>query len=182
MEQQYNVSNKSAGRVVYSIPELRIRRDFNIGETKKIALSELNALSMRPGGKALLYNYLYVQDANAIENILNEEVAPEYFLTTEQIPTWIVSCSLDEFKDALDFAPEGTKDLIKQTAVNLRLNDMNKRAALKAQLGFDVTAVLENQQADKEDAVEVKKTISNRRTTSTIQKPENKVVISTNKE
>ena len=34
-------------------------------------------------------------------------------LKEAQIPTWINSCSLDEFKDALDFAPEGIKELIK---------------------------------------------------------------------
>ena len=52
------------------------------------------------------------------------------------------SCSIDEFKDALDFAPNGTKDLIKQYAVSKPLNDYDKREAIKAQLGLDVSKAI----------------------------------------
>jgi hypothetical protein len=76
--------------------------------------------------------------------LINGEEAPEYWLTESNIPSWMETCSLDEFKDALDFAPEGTKDLIKQYAVSLPLNDYSKRQAIKEQLGFDVSTAIEN--------------------------------------
>jgi len=46
--------------------------------------------------------------------------------------------SLDEFLDCLDFAPEGVKDLIKNLAVDLPLNDVAKREAIFNKLGFNV--------------------------------------------
>lgn len=173
MTQEYKVSNKSAGRVVYSVPELGVRREFTTTETKTIPLSELQALSMRPGGRELIYNYLYIHDVKAIENIMNDEIAPEYFLEKEKVPSWMTSCSLDEFKDALDFAPEGTKDLIKHYAVTLPLTDMNKCNAIKEQLGFDVAEALKRIEDYKDDSATEKATSqsSRRRTTSSIQIP-----------
>ena len=109
MKEQCNVTNKSAGFVVYNIPELNVRREFSPNETKRLAVSELNSLSMMPGGKELLYNYLFVDDDEVIRYLINGDVVPEYYLTEAQIPSWMDTCSLDEFKDALDFAPNGTK-------------------------------------------------------------------------
>ena len=40
-EKKYQVKNRSAGMVVYNLPELGIRREFAPGEAKKIAYSEL---------------------------------------------------------------------------------------------------------------------------------------------
>ena len=65
--------------------------------------------------------------------------------------------SLDEFLDMLDFAPMGEMDLIKQFAVSLPLNDIEKRRALKNKTGFDVNAALthieEEKQEDAQDGV-----------------------------
>lgn len=86
------------------------------------------------------------------------------------------SCSIDEFKDALDFAPNGTKDLIKQYAVSKPLNDYDKREAIKAQLGFDVSKAIENMKPD-ENEKKAEKVISTpaatgrRSSTTTIKKP-----------
>ena len=77
--------------------------------------------------------------------------APEYWLTEDNIPTWMNTCSLDEFKDGLDFAPEGVKELIKDHAINMPLNDMSKRDAIKTMLGFDVTKAIEIQRLAAED-------------------------------
>lgn len=145
MKDKCNVANKSAGQVVYSIKEDGIRRVFYPREVKKdIPVAELTKLSQQPGGLGLIYNYLLIEDKEILESLINTEEAPEYWLTEDKIPSWMESCSLDEFKDALDFAPQGTKDLIKSYAVSIPLNDYSKRQAIKEQLGFDVTAAIEN--------------------------------------
>lgn len=179
MNKECNVTNKSAGIVIYNVPELGVRREFSPHETKRLSVNELNALVMRSGGKELLYNYLFVNDDEVIRYLINGEVAPEYYLTEDQIPSWMEQCSLDEFKDALDFAPEGTKDLIKKYAVEKPLNDFSKREAIKEQLGFDVSKVLENIQPTEEEkkvaAAAKTGTTGRRTTTTTIKKPaENK--------
>ena len=175
MKTECNATNKSAGSVIYNISELGVRREFAPHETKRLSVSELNSLSMMPGGKELIYNYLFINDDEVIHYLLNKDVQPEYYLTEEQIPTWMESCSLDEFKDALDFAPNGTKDLIKKYAVSKPLNDYDKREAIKSQLGFDVSKAIENMKPD-EDEKKVGKTISSsttgrRSSTTTIKKP-----------
>ena len=56
-ETMYNVKNRSAGTVVYRIPEDGIRRSFAPGETKRIKFSELEKLTYRQGGRNLLADY-----------------------------------------------------------------------------------------------------------------------------
>ncbi len=165
MKETCNVTNKSTGRVVYTIKEDGLRREFYPHETKKnIPVAELEKLVQRSGGRQLFYNCLYIDDREILHYLINGEVAPEYFLTEEKIPNWMNSCSLDEFKDALDFAPEGTKDLIKKYAVSLPLNDYSKREAIKQQLGFDVSKIIENSGEDTAETVPVKP--SGRRTSA----------------
>lgn len=178
MKESCNVTNKSAGIVIYKVPELHVRRQFAPHEVKpNIPVAELNALSMQPGGKELIYDYLFINDEEVLHYLINGEVPPEYYLTEAQIPTWMENCSLDEFKDALDFAPDGTKDLIKSYAVSKPLNDHSKRQAIKEQLGFDVTAAIENSKVEK-DNKEVKETkatatapAGRRSSATTIKKP-----------
>ena len=176
MKDKCIVYNKSAGRAVYKLPELGVRRMFYPGEHKEISVSELEKLVQTPGGRKLIYNYLLIDDKEIIEYLINGKVEPEYWLKEKDIDSWMQSCSLDEFKDALDFAPNGTKDLIKQYAVSKPLNDYDKREAIKAQLGFDVSKAIENMKPD-ENEKKAEKVISTpaatgrRSSTTTIKKP-----------
>lgn len=150
MKEFCKVSNKSAGRVVYNIREDGIRRVFYPHETKpQVAVSELQKLVQQPGGRELLYNYLMVHDKDILTYLINGEIAPEYWIEPENLKEWMQECSLPAFQDALDFAPEGTKDLIKQYAVELPLNDYSKRQAIKEQLGFDINNALVNSEEEK---------------------------------
>lgn len=175
MKEQYDVYNKSAGIVIYNIPEMNIRREFAPHEVKHIGFKELEALSMVPGGRELIYDYLFINDEEIIHYLINRDIVPEYYLTEDQIPTWMDSCSLDEFKDALDFAPDGTKDLIKKYAIEKPLNDHSKRVAIKEQLGFDVDKAIENNSSSEEEEKTSNKVISSstrrRSSATTIKKP-----------
>lgn len=150
MNRPIEVINRSNGFVAYVIPDKHIRREFNPREVKKVEFDELVEVSMQAGGRELLYNYLLIKDAAAMREILNVNEEPEYWLTEEKIPSWMGACTLNEFKDALDFAPEGVKDLIKKYSVSLPLNDVAKREAIKEMLNFDVTKAIEVNNASKE--------------------------------
>ena len=63
----FNVKNRSAGIVVYRIPEDGIRREFAPGETKRIAYSELEKLSYQSGGTQLIAQYLQVQSDESLD-------------------------------------------------------------------------------------------------------------------
>lgn len=148
MKDKCTVVNISSGQVVYSIPELRVRRVFSPREKKNIEVSELEQLSQIPGGMELICNYLRVEDKEVVTHITNMEMPLEYWFTEDKLPQWMNTCGLDEFKDALDFAPAGIKDLIKKLAVSMPLNDYTKREAIKEQLGFDVSKAIENSKDD----------------------------------
>ena len=149
----FNVKNRSAGVVGYNIPEEKIRREFAPGETKKISWYELDKLSYQPGGTRILEEFLQVYNEEVIQE-LNLHTEPEYFMGEADVIKLIREGSLDEWLDALDFAPTGVLDLIKQMSVTMPLNDYNKRIALKQKLGFDIDAAIKNWEAEKAAAKE----------------------------
>lgn len=144
MNTMVKVTNRSTGKVYYEIPEMNIRREFNPNEPKMVSVGEIAAVCQQTGGRALFYHYLLVEDDKVFHETVNVKEEPEYWLTAKMIPAWMVSSSLDEFTDALKYAPEGVKDLIKKQAVESKLSDMNKREAIKEILNFDVSFAIES--------------------------------------
>lgn len=147
MGKKISVKNRSAGSVVYSVPDLKVRRDFAPGEVKVVNSDELVQLSYTQGGAALINEYLQILDTPVRQEV-SGDVEPEYNFTDEDIKQLILTGSLDAFLDALDFAPLGVTDLIKQYSVSLPMVDMNKMAAVKEKLGFDVRLAIESAKED----------------------------------
>ena len=138
----YNVKNRSAGVATYKIPEMGIRRSFAPGEIEK--------LTYRPGGMAILANFLQIMEPEAIAKV-GLRTEPEYNMSEQDIVKLMKDGSLDEFLDCLDFAPTGVIDLIKKLSVALPLTDIQKVGALKAKTGFDCQAALKHVMEEKED-------------------------------
>ncbi len=145
--------NRDSGSVVYSIPEMNgLRRVFQSGEVKEVTFEEIVKLSYLPGGKELLEDSFILDNEEAIAEILGK-VEPEYKYEKDDIIKLMTEGSLDEFLDCLDFAPDGVKELIKEFAIELPLNDVSKRQAIKDKLNFDVDNVLRiKQEAEEEPA------------------------------
>ena len=137
------VINKDAGVVGYTIPELNIHRDFYPGEFKEIRYEELEKLTFIPGGEVILKELLEITDEQAIYQLFSKNFEPEYHYSKEDVIKVMTEGTLDQFLDCLDFAPEVIKDNIKELAVQLPLNDMSKREAIKEKLNFDVTKAIE---------------------------------------
>jgi hypothetical protein len=150
MNKMMKVKNRSSSMVLYKIPEQNIRRTFMAGETKNITYQELVWLSFQPGGRRLMQEVLQIQDA-AVTKELNIRTEPEYNMSEEDVKNLLLYGAMDEFLDALDFAPSGVIDLIKTYSISLPLNDVAKREAIKQATGFDVTAVLANSEPDEEE-------------------------------
>ena len=150
MSAMYKVKNRSAGVATYKIPELGVRRSFQAGEIKKISAEELEKLTYRPGGMALLANFLQIMEPEAIAKV-GLRTEPEYNMSEQDIINLMKNGSLDEFLDCLDFAPPGVIDLIKKFSVSLPMTDFQKVNALKAKTGFDAAAALKHVMEEKED-------------------------------
>ena len=137
------VINKFSGTVGYDVPEMGVHRNFYPKESKEISFEELERLSFIPGGDVILRNYLEIVDEDVVMALFNEKSEPEYHYSENDVKQLLTIGTLDQFLDCLDFAPDVIKDMIKDLAVELPLNDMNKRQAIKDKLGFDVTKAIE---------------------------------------
>lgn len=137
------VRNKYNGTVGYDVPDLKIHRNFFPGEEKEISFEELEKLSYTPGGDVILSDYLEIRDKDAVEQLFHYSPEPEYYYNKEDVIKLMQTGNLDQFLDCLDFSPASVKEMIKDLAVELPLNDVAKREAIKEKLGFDVSKAIE---------------------------------------
>lgn len=171
----YNVKNRSAGVVVYKIPEDNITRRFTPGETKRISYEELLHLSYQAGGRELMANFLQIQ-SEGVPKSLGIKTEPEYYMSEAEIVKLLKDGSLDAFLDCLEFAPTGVIELIKNFAVSLPLSDYAKRQALKEKTGFDVDSAIANAGPEPDLKVEEATKIVAANTTTRRTNPSYKVV------
>ena len=94
------VKNRSNSTVVYSIPEMNVRREYAPGETKKIPKEEIEALTYRSGGANLIQRFLVIDQETL--NDISMNVEPEYWLDDEGVKKLLTEGSLDAFLDCLD--------------------------------------------------------------------------------
>ena len=152
-DRKFIVTNRSASRVHYSVPELGVKsRDFQPGESKQISYAELEGLTYIPGGKELIRDYLLIKDAFARTEFVGH-TEPEYNMTSAEVKELILHGSQDEWLDALDFAPEGVIDLIKALAVELPLTDTRKMESFKQKKGTDLARMIRAKQEEEAEAL-----------------------------
>lgn len=144
------VTNRSRGTVGYTIPDMgNLQRFFAHGETKVIPMEEIRKLDWTPGGAVLLRDYLKIEDADAVEEILHD-VEPEYNYTEADVKEILLNGSMDQLMDTLDFAPEGVVDLIKDLAIKLEIPDVRKRNAISERTKCDISKAIEINNLSKE--------------------------------
>lgn len=174
MEKVTKIKNRSASQVIYTIPELGIRREFAPGEAKNIPYEELEKLTWQAGGRELLTSFLQVLGSKEIAD-LGIDAEPEYYMNETQIIELLKSGSFDAFLDCLQFAPTGVIDLVKTFSVELPLTDTRKIDALKEKTGFDVIKALEMKKLDQtpEEEVSEEKPAATKTTTTTTKRRTN---------
>ena len=139
---EIKVRNRNNGSTGYQIPEMNVNRQFSPDETKILPYGEIAQLMHVAGGEYILRELLVIEDEEAAAELLGS-VEPEYKYTTQDIERLILSGSLDEFLDCLDFAPSSVIDQLKDLAVSLPITDINKAEAIKKKTGFDVLKAIE---------------------------------------
>ena len=151
------LTNRDVGPIGYTIEDLRISRTFEANETKNVTAEEIRKLSYLPAGTYALRNNFIIWNEELVEEILHE-VEPEYYYTEKEVKELVLEKSLDEFLDALDFAPASVIDMIKRISLQYEVNDVRKREALKKKTGFDVTKAIEFEREVNKDDEEDKDT------------------------
>ena len=135
------VQNLTASTVSYMVPETNNVRHFAGQQLRKdITAGELRALYATKGGRVLIEDYLGIKDRElaAEFNISTDVFEHEYSWTQKEVDDVLQNGSIDALKDALEFGPEGIKQLIIDRAVELHIPDNNKLAAIFEFTGRDV--------------------------------------------
>ena len=142
------VRNLTDQTVAYIISETRTRRVFRGFEIKELSAGELRQLWYMPGGAHLLQDYLAVENKDlAAEFGVSEDLfIHEYSWTIDDVKNVLLSGSIDELADALDFAPQGIIDTIISQSVILSIPDMNKQKLITKATGHDISKMIENQE------------------------------------
>lgn len=159
------VVNKSHGMVAYDLPEFNnLHRTFNPGESKKIPYEELRALSYQRGGKILIEEYLTILDEEVVAELIGT-VEPEYYYTAKEVEDLLIFGTLDQLEDCLNFAPAGILDMVKNKAVEIKLNAVDKRQLISEKFGMNLDRAIEFAMEDEVDKVEetkVRKAVTNK--------------------
>ena len=142
--QYVTVKNRNNGYTGYTLPN-GVKRQFTLGQTRKIDINELKELRDCDGGEYILKNYLIIEDQNALD-FLDLHPEPEYFYTEAEIKELLTTGSLDQLEDALNFAPQGVIDIIKDMGVKIELPDTRKRKMIFEKTGFSIdNAIMVNE-------------------------------------
>ena len=150
------VENRANAIVAYSVPESKIIRRFVSGEGKEIEMGELRQAIQIPGTYRVIENNLIIHSKEAVEELL-PTAEPEYFYNAQDVDFLLERGTVDQLKDALDFAPAGVVDLIKERAVKNEIHDIRKREAILETTNFNVTKAIEiNHLAEVETKTETK--------------------------
>lgn len=139
------VQNLTASIVSYIVPETNNVRHFNGQQLRRdITAGELRSLYATKGGRVLIEDYLGIKnkDLAAEFNISTDVFENEYSWTQKEVDHVLLYGSLDALKDALEFGPEGIKQLIIDRAVALHIPDNNKLAAIQEFTGRDVANMI----------------------------------------
>lgn len=151
------VRNRDNGTVGYTVADLGVHRSFMKNEKKAITMQELRKLLYTPGGAKLLKHYLVVENEDAVKELLGK-VEPEYYYTRQDVKNLLQTGSYENLVDCLNFAPRGVINMVKELAVQLKLNDVRKRQAIYEIIGFNVDkAIFVNEESEEDRPMQEKK-------------------------
>ena len=163
------IQNLTASPVSYIIPETNNARHFAGQQLRNdITAGELRSLYATRGGRVLLEDYLSIKDKELAKefNISMDSFEHEYSWTQQDVDNVLLTGSLDALKDALEFGPEGIRQLIVDRAVELHVPDNNKLAAIYEFTGRDVGNMIRLEIELEDDTQEEKQPSHGRRVVS----------------
>jgi hypothetical protein len=142
LTRKVTVRNRTSGSVGYQIPSLHIRRDFSPpgkdGDFNYVSIGELVELTTVPGGMYTLLNLLVIEDEEARQVVLGIETTPEYEYSEKEVYYLLHEGTPAQLLDALDFAPIGVLNLIKDMAIQELPDNTAKINAINSKFKIDV--------------------------------------------
>lgn len=113
------------------------RRGFEVLMSKDEILNAANS----NGGRRMLENHLMITDKDVLKEI-GIEVEQEYFYNEKAVKALLLEGSLGDLEDALKISNEGIREMIKDIAVEIKLDDISKRNTISKYSGVNVNDVI----------------------------------------
>lgn len=147
----YEVISKYNGYLSVKEYNTNIVRIFpKLGFSMMLSEESIRNIAYNPGGRFILENRLIVNDPELVKELeLNLELEDTY--TPDDIKDLIINGSKDQLEDALNFGNEGTRELIKDTAIDLEINDLEKRKVIQNFTHIDVNSAISNKSKETEE-------------------------------
>lgn len=164
-----NLSDNQCGYVLATNGQVR---RFMPHIQMEIPVQELRELYYQHGGPYLIQNYLRIHNRNlaAEFGISDDEYSHEYSWTAQDVDKCLKEDDINVLLDALDFAPQGIVDSLKQRAVELEIPDTRKLKAIGEKTNSDLEAMIRNKHAYDTAADTVKEQPKQRRVSNTPQR------------
>lgn len=163
LTKKVKVWNRSSGKISYEIPELRARKEWTVvGALQQVSVEELQALRYMPGGAKLMDKYMLIKDQDVCE-FLGMATDPEYFYDENDIKVLLEKGTMDQLLDCLEFAPAGVLEILRQIAVDSKLDSSEKRRVISEHLKVNIDAMIKNNEVDGAEVVDT--SVKQRRST-----------------
>lgn len=121
-----------------------VARHFAPHQVINITAGELRELTYERGGLVLLQNYLQVGNKSLAQEFGISDDMVEYNWTEKDIIDALTTADIDVLLDALDFAPDGIIEELKNKAIELEIADNNRISAINKRLGVDISQIIKN--------------------------------------
>lgn len=140
LERKVKVTSRTIGSLSYQIDPSKPMRTWNkAGDYLNITIAELLELRTIGGGEYTLREYLLIEDEEALKLVFDEQdVEPEYKYGIAEVDFLLYESELEQFLDALDYAPKGVLDLILVKAKEKLPNTTAKISAINDKFSVDI--------------------------------------------
>ena len=152
MSNKIEVESKYRGYLSVKEENTNIRRVFpHIGFKMSLDEEAIKNISYSPGGREILENYLIIKDEKLVEDLaLNLE--PEDTFNENDIKELLTKGTYEQLEDALKYGSSGTRELIKDCAIDIKLSDNNKVKLISNFLNINLNTILDfSQDITRED-------------------------------
>lgn len=155
MNNKIEVESKYKGYLSAKESNTNIRRVFpHIGFKMMLDRESIKNIAYSPGGREILQNYLIIRDKDLIDE-LALELEPEDTFNEQDIKELLLNGTYEQLEDALRYGSEGTRQLIKDCAINIKLFDNNKVKLISNFLNINLNTILDfSENSEENDKVD----------------------------
>lgn len=124
-------------------------RRLTPGYAIRVPAKEIRELFFSPGGAVLIQNFIHVGNKDlAMEcGVSEDSYDHEYSWEEKDIEECLNHEDINVLLDALDFAPYGVIEWLKDKAIELEISDNTKIQAISKKTGVDIAAAIKNKHA-----------------------------------